>query len=69
MPIREYKCEKCGKKIERLELPSDKNLSYVCRECGGKLKRLISKSSVHFIGSGWTSGSEYKDMEEYKKKI
>jgi putative FmdB family regulatory protein len=52
MPLYEYLCESCGRKVEALESFSGKRLS-VCDRCGGRLKRLISAPAVQFKGSGW----------------
>ncbi len=52
MPIYEYKCKKCGHRLEKIQMFSDKPLKK-CPECGGPLEKLISASSVQFKGSGW----------------
>lgn len=52
MPIYEYKCKKCGHRLEQIQMFSDKPLKK-CPECGGALEKLISASSVQFKGSGW----------------
>ena len=52
MPIYEYECEKCGKKIEVIQKISDKPLKKHA-DCGGKLDMLISASGFQFKGTGW----------------
>lgn len=52
MPLYEYGCKKCGKRIEALHSFSDPPLK-VCETCGGSLKRLPSSPSIQFKGSGW----------------
>ena len=52
MPIYEYRCEKCGKKFEKLQKFSDPPVE-VHEECGGKVERLISTSALQFKGSGF----------------
>jgi len=52
MPIYEYKCLKCGSRIEVRQQISDEPLS-VCEECGGKLEKQISLSGFQFKGGGW----------------
>lgn len=52
MPLYEYKCTKCGHRLEKIQMFSDKPLKR-CPECGGPLEKLISASSVQFKGSGW----------------
>lgn len=54
MPIYEYRCLSCGRKIERVQKFSDEPLS-VCPECGGSLSKLISSTSFVLKGSGWYS--------------
>ena len=52
MPIYEYSCAKCGKKIEVLQKMSDKPLR-THKDCGGKLTKEISASGFQFKGTGW----------------
>ncbi|RZD17317.1 MAG: zinc ribbon domain-containing protein [Candidatus Acididesulfobacter guangdongensis] len=52
MPIREYKCTKCGDTTEVIQKINEKPLE-VCSKCGGKLEKLISNSSFVLKGSGW----------------
>jgi putative FmdB family regulatory protein len=52
MPIYEYQCTECGKKIEVLQRMDDAPPA-ACAACGGPLKKLISSPSFQFKGSGW----------------
>jgi putative FmdB family regulatory protein len=52
MPIYEYQCLDCGKKMEQLQKLNDPPLT-VCPTCSGKLKKLISSPAFQFKGSGW----------------
>ena len=52
MPIYEYQCAKCGKKIEVIQKMSDKPLKKH-EQCGGLLTKLISASGFQFKGTGW----------------
>lgn len=52
MPIYEYKCSKCGKKLEIIQRISDPPLQ-ICPDCSGKLAKLLSQSSFHLKGTGW----------------
>src|SRR5438552_16162445 len=52
MPIYEYECAKCGKKIEVIQKMSDKPLKKH-ESCGGTLTKLISASGFQFKGTGW----------------
>ena len=71
MPIDEYACEKCGKRLEVMQritedtltecsaencVNEDKNQESEKLACGGKLKKLISQTSFSLKGGGW-----YKD--------
>jgi len=52
MPLYEYQCSECDKRIEVLQKFSDPVLSE-CSECGGELERVLSVPSIRFKGSGW----------------
>jgi putative FmdB family regulatory protein len=52
MPIYEYSCAKCGRKIEVIQKFSDKPLTKH-EKCGGVLTKLISASSFQLKGTGW----------------
>lgn len=53
MPLYEYECQSCGKRIEALQRVGDPPLA-TC-SCGdeGKLKKLISAPAFQFKGDGW----------------
>lgn len=52
MPIYEYKCQQCGRHIERRQKVSDEPLK-VCEECGGALEKQWSRTGFQFKGEGW----------------
>jgi putative FmdB family regulatory protein len=52
LPLYEYQCSKCGKRIEKIQKFSDRPLSK-CEYCGGTLERLLSSPAIQFKGSGW----------------
>lgn len=52
MPIYEYECRRCGRRIEAMQRLSDPPLSE-CEQCGGELRKLISAPAFQFKGSGW----------------
>jgi putative FmdB family regulatory protein len=52
MPIYEYECAKCGKRIEVIQKMSDKPLKKH-EGCGGTLQKLISAAGFQFKGTGW----------------
>ena len=52
MPIYEYECENCGRRLEVWQKITEDPLT-VCEVCGGKLCKLISQSSFILKGTGW----------------
>src|ERR1700692_2873536 len=52
MPIYEYECAKCRKKIEVIQKMSDNPLKKH-EKCGGSLTKLISAAGFQFKGTGW----------------
>lgn len=56
MPLYEYQCQACSRRLEKIQKFSDAELT-VCPHCGGRLERLLTAPAVQFKGSGW-----YKDL-------
>lgn len=52
MPLYEYECLKCGRRMERIESHRGPHLKK-CPHCGGKVERLLSPPAIHFKGGGW----------------
>lgn len=52
MPLYEYQCEKCGKRVEILQRVSDKPYKH-CPNCGGDMKKQFSSPAIQFKGSGF----------------
>ena len=52
MPLYEYKCEKCGERVEIIQRVSDKPYSH-CPKCGGDMKKMVSAPAIQFKGSGF----------------
>jgi len=52
LPLYEYRCEKCGSRIEKIQKFSDSPLT-TCEKCGGDLTRLLSAPAIQFKGSGF----------------
>ena|SRR5215471_4568622 len=52
MPLYEYECQSCHRRIEKIQKFSDPPLE-VCPHCGGRLEKLISSPAFHLKGSGW----------------
>ncbi|RMD57934.1 MAG: zinc ribbon domain-containing protein [Nitrospirae bacterium] len=71
MPIYEYECRSCKKRIEVFQKINDAPLTK-CEFCGGELKKCISNTSFVLKGSGWyvtdyPSKDRKKAMEAEKK--
>ena len=76
MPIYEYECAKCGKRIEVIQKMSDKPLKKHA-DCGGTLQKLVSAAGFQFKGTGWyvtdyarkgkTDSTESKETKETKE--
>jgi putative FmdB family regulatory protein len=52
MPLYEYRCTGCGKRIEVLQRLGEERLTE-CPSCHGLLERLVSASALRFKGSGF----------------
>jgi putative FmdB family regulatory protein len=52
MPIYEYKCQNCGKHVEKMQKASDPPPG-ACEDCGGAMEKQVSRSGFQFKGSGW----------------
>ncbi len=56
MPLYEYECQDCHRRIEKIQKFSDGPLT-TCPHCSGRLERTLTAPAVQFKGSGW-----YKDL-------
>jgi putative FmdB family regulatory protein len=52
MPLREYECQACHRRIEKIKSFSAPPET-VCPHCGGELHQTLSAPAVQFKGSGW----------------
>jgi len=52
MPLYEYECKKCHRRIEKIQKFSARHIKK-CPTCGGPLEQVISAPAVQFKGSGW----------------
>lgn len=52
MPLYEYECRRCHKRVEKIQSFSAEPLT-TCAFCGGPLERLISAPAIQFKGTGW----------------
>jgi putative FmdB family regulatory protein len=53
VPLYEYECRKCKHRFERIQRLSEPRIENCPRCKGGKVRKLLSRSAVHFKGSGW----------------
>jgi putative FmdB family regulatory protein len=60
MPLYEYECTACHRRLEKIQKFSDPELTE-CPHCGGKLERTVTAPSFQFAGGGW-----YKDLYSSK---
>ena len=65
MPIYEYQCTKCGRKVEMMQKITDESLQ-TCPSCKGPLRRLMSLTSFQLKGNGWYA-TDYKDKGKKDK--
>jgi putative FmdB family regulatory protein len=65
MPIYEYSCQNCGRRLEVMQKMSDKPLTR-CPECNGRLEKLFSQTSFQLKGSGWYA-SDYTGRGKAEK--
>jgi putative FmdB family regulatory protein len=66
LPIYEYQCTNCGRRVEMMQKITDESLQ-TCPSCKGQLRRLMSLTSFQLKGSGWYA-TDYKDKDKKKKK-
>jgi putative FmdB family regulatory protein len=74
VPIYEYQCAHCGRKVEVMQKITDEPLR-VCPSCKGSLRRLISLNSFHLKGNGWyvtdykNKGKDNREKPSEKKEV
>ena len=56
MPLYEYECTQCHRRLEKIQKFSDAELT-ICPQCGGSLERTVTAPAIQFKGAGW-----YKDL-------
>lgn len=66
MPLREYECKACQRRIEKIKSFSAPPET-VCPHCGGELQQTLSAPAIQFKGSGWYV-SDYAKSGETKKR-
>lgn len=52
MPLYEYQCKACDRRLEVLQRLAEPPLT-TCPECGGELRKLVSAPAFQFKGEGW----------------
>lgn len=66
MPIYEFKCEKCGKKLEDLRKVGDFEPP-LCGDCGSEMKMVFSKTGIfEFKGPGFHATDYPKPYDDMK---
>lgn len=54
MPIYEFQCPKCGKRVEELLARTSGGTPTVwCKPCETQMEYLLPTCSAHFKGEGW----------------
>jgi len=66
LPIYEYQCTKCGRRVEMMQKITDESLQ-TCPSCKGRLKRLMSITSFRLKGTGWYA-TDYKNKGRKGKR-
>jgi len=66
MPVYEYHCQSCGKRLEKIQKFSDPPLTQ-CEVCGGPLKKVLSAPALIFKGTGWYV-TDYAGKKQEKEK-
>ncbi len=52
MPLYEYRCTQCFRRVEIIQKVGGPPLEK-CQVCGGAMKKVISSPAIQFKGSGW----------------
>ena len=52
MPLYEYRCTQCFRRVEIIQKVGGPPLEK-CKVCGGAMKKVISSPAIQFKGSGW----------------
>ena len=52
MPIYEYVCSSCGRRIDVMHGIHGHGPA-TCEACGGAMKKALTAPAIHFKGSGW----------------
>jgi putative FmdB family regulatory protein len=62
MPMYEYRCA-CGNEAEVYKKITDEE-PQLCKDCGAVMERLISQSTFHLKGTGWTNRFKISPLPE-----
>jgi putative FmdB family regulatory protein len=52
MPLYEYSCKSCGKKLELMRSINDQS-KVLCPDCKSECQKLVSTTSFQLKGTGW----------------
>lgn len=64
MPIYEYQCEQCRRRVELIQKRDDPPLG-TCPTCQGAMRKLLAAPALQFKGSGWYI-TDYSDKGKAK---
>jgi putative FmdB family regulatory protein len=67
VPIYEYVCSNCGRRLEVMHSIHGHGPS-ACPECGGSMKKAFSPPAVHFKGTGWARKESAAKVRPSKAK-
>ena len=75
MPVYEYVCRRCGRRLEEIQ-PMGSGPPGPCPECGGDLRRAYGRVGVRFSGWGFSTtdklvserGGPRKDFRTLREK-
>jgi len=76
LPLYEYKCLKCKRRVEKIENVNGPHLKK-CPHCGAKVESVLSAPAIQFKGSGWyvtdyarkTSGGDESKAEKTETSV
>lgn len=67
MPLYEYVCQKCERRIEVIQRVGERHLR-ICPHCGGKLTKAFSAPAIQFKGAGWYVNDYASAKKKEEKK-
>lgn len=68
MPIYEYECQKCGKKMTALLTVKECFKTLYCADCNTVLKKIFSTVSIKITPPNFFESDWYKEHSQHKPK-